>query len=355
MDIWALQVKDGKPQGKPYLIKKNMGRIYPLGVTCDGALYYEIDTSMDDVYTAALDFEKDSLFAPPKRAEKLFIGACHSPDFSPEGKYLAYISRRAFMPGRFETLAICIHSLESGEKRELFPDLKHMRFIRWSADGKNFFSYGFDQKGSKGIYSIDAQSGETDLILGCTTEEFIPEIDVFPDAKRIVYKKLERRKIGEGDIISIRVRGIQSGEEEEIFHKVNALESHHVALSSDGKWIVFDERVPLRALIVIKATGGEPRELLRVKSGESLTSLEWRPESQEIFFTKGISGKPSQLWRISLEGEKPQRIDLSMRRLMGLCFHPDGKRIAFSAGYIEAEVWAMENLLLQKKVEKILK
>jgi len=357
MDIWALEVQDGKPQGKAYLVKKNMGRISPLGFTEDGSLYYEIDTSMEDVYTATLDLEKNSLLALPSRAERLFIGANLSPDFSPDGKYFAYISKRTFGPGLFEPLAICILSLESGKKRELFPDLEHMRFIRWSADGKNFFSFGFDKKGLKGLYSVDAQTGETDLILKCKiSEEFIPEIDVFPDGKKIVYKKYKRGKAGTGSIMSIRVRDIQSGKEKEIYHKQNAWESHHVALSPDGEWIAFEDRVPLWNLNVIKVTGGEPRELCRMKSGESLTSFDWRPDSREIFFTKWIKGKKlTQLWRLSLEGEEPQRIELPIRVMREFCFHPDGKRIAFSAAYREAEVWVMENLLLLKKVEKIFK
>ena len=351
MDIWALEVQDGKPQGKAYLVKKNMGRISPLGFTEDGSLYYEIHTSMEDVYTATLDLEKNSILAPPKRAERLFIGANLSPDFSPDGKYLAYISKRTFGPGRFEPLAICILSLESGKKRELFPDLENMRFIRWSADGKNFFSFGFDKKRLKGLYSIDAQTGETDLILKCKIfEEFILEIDVFPDGKKIVYKKYKRGKAGTGNILSIRVRDIQSGKEKEIYHKENASESYYVALSPDGEWIAFEDKVPLWNLNVIKVTGGEPRELCRMKSGESLSSFDWRPDSQEIFFTKWIKGKKlTQLWRLSLEGEEPQQIELPIRVMREFCFHPDGKRIAFSAAYRESEIWVMENLLLLKK------
>ena len=356
MDVWALEMKESRPQGKPYLLKKNMGKITPLGFTENGDLYYAIYTSMNDVYTASLDLEKNSLLAPPKRAEELFMGANSSPDFSPDGKYLAYISRRTYGPGRFEPQAICILSLVSGEKRELFPDLENMRFIRWSADGKNFFSYGFDKKGRTGLFFIDALTGETDYILMCKPiGEVIMELDVFPDGRRIVYKKYERGKAGTGSIMSIRVRDIQSGKEEEIYHKENASESHYVALSSDGKWIAFDDRVPQRTLYVIKATGGEPIEVYRTISGETFTSFDWRPETREIFFTKGISRKPNQLWRVNLDGGEPQRIDLSMRRLRELRFHPDGKRIAFSAGYIEVELWVMENLLLLKGSEKVFK
>ncbi len=356
MDIWALEMKESRPQGEPYLLKKNMGKITPLGFTENGDLYYAIYTSMNDVYTASLDLEKNSLSTLPKRTEELFMGANSSPDFSPDGKYLAYISRRTYGPGRFEPYVICILSLESGEKLELFPDLEHMRFIRWSRDGKNFFSYGFDRKGRTGLYSIDTQTGETDFILKCKpNEEFIMELDVFHDEKRIVYKKYERGKAGMGSIMSIRIRDIQNGTEEEIYHKENASESHHMALSSDGKWIAFDDRDPRWILKVIRVTGGESRELCRTKSGESLTSFDWRPETREIFFTKSISGKPNQLWRVNLENGEPQRIDLSMRRLRELRFHPDGKRIAFSAGYIETEIWVMENLLRLKRTEKLFK
>jgi hypothetical protein len=58
---------------------------------------------------------------------------------------------------------------------------------------------------------------------------------------------------------------------------------------------------------------------------------------------------------VNLESGEPQRIDLNMRRLRQLRFHPDGERFAFSAGYIEAEVWVMENLLLLKSSEKVFK
>jgi len=42
--LWALQVVDGKPQGEPQLIRKNMNRAFPLGFTSDGSFYYVIAT-----------------------------------------------------------------------------------------------------------------------------------------------------------------------------------------------------------------------------------------------------------------------------------------------------------------------
>jgi hypothetical protein len=44
-----------------------------------------------------------------------------------------------------------------------------------------------------------------------------------------------------------------------------------------------------------------------------------------------------------------------MRNMKELRFHPDGKRIAFYAGYVEAEVWVMENLFRLERGEKVFK
>lgn len=153
--------------------------------------------------------------------------------------------------------------------------------------------------------------------------------------------------------MSIRILDIQGGKDEEIYRRENAFQTHYVALSFDGKWIAFDDRVPLRTLNVIQSAGGEAAELWRMKSGESIVSLAWRPGSQDLFFVKPAD--PNELWRMSLEDKEPQKIDLSMRGMRELQFHSDGKRMAFYAGYLEAEVWVMENLLRLERSEKVFK
>ncbi len=353
MDIWALQMKQGRPQGEPYLLKKDLGRITALGFTDDEDLYYVHYASMNDVYTAALDLEANSLSTSPARATKLFVGANRSPDFSLDGESLAYISDRSYGPGRFTTPVICIQSMGSGETRELVTELDYMYYIRWSADGKNFYTHGFDGKKRTGLFSIDTQTGKLDLLLECDEEEFIPELDVFPDGKGIVYKMWEQKREDEGYIMSIRIRDIQSGEEEVIYRHENASQTSHVALSSDSQWIAFDDRVRHPTLNVIPAAGGEAEEICRMEFGESITALDWRPGSQEIFYIKGA--KPNQMWRVNLENKEPQKTDFSMRNLRELRFHPDGRRIAFYAGYVEAEVWVMENLFRLERSEKIFK
>ena len=57
------------------------------------------------------------------------------------------------------------------------------------------------------------------------------------------------------------------------------------------------------------------------------------------------------LWRIPVNGGEPQKLDLSMRKLMHVRIHPDGRRIAFtgSSQPEKSEVWVMENFLPKEK------
>ena len=114
-DAWVIQVADGKPQGPPQLVKKNiavngqLGTI--LGFSRTGAFYYRVSTTMADVHIATLDPSTGNVRAPPRRATAAPVGPTISPDWSPDGRFLAYLrpSRRS----------IVMRSVGTGEEREL--------------------------------------------------------------------------------------------------------------------------------------------------------------------------------------------------------------------------------------------
>jgi hypothetical protein len=62
-----------------------------------------------------------------------------------------------------------------------------------------------------------------------------------------------------------------------------------------------------------------------------------------------------ELWRVSATGGEAENLGVAMEGLLpyGLSVHPDGRRIAFTAGTpVRWEVWALENLLPPLKAAK---
>jgi hypothetical protein len=103
-------------------------------------------------------------------------------------------------------------------------------------------------------------------------------------------------------------------------------------------------------LKVVAAGGGEPRELLKVQKSEGISALAWTPDSRHIIYAVSITGKRQEfeLRRISAQGGEPEYIGLRMKGLLsyGLSVHPDGQRIAFTAGTpLRSEVWVLKGLL----------
>ncbi len=96
------------------------------------------------------------------------------------------------------------------------------------------------------------------------------------------------------------------------------------------------------------AAGGEPRGLHRMQDteGEAVDyGFAWTADGRYILgmHMPDQSG-PTKLWRIPAEGGKPQKL-LEMDGLSDITVHPDGRRITFSGGWSEMEVWAMEDFL----------
>ena len=191
------------------------------------------------------------------------------------------------------------------------------------------------------------------------------------DGKAIIYRRTDTAN----DEQSLVVRDLETGRERELYRgnprlageneqstvPAQPTEMNHdgyfgasnLAVSPDGQQLAFVWSTPTsRALKVIPTTAGdEPLELLRVQPPERLFQPAWMPDGRHVLFGKGrIEGQDPrlELWLISAKGGEPQYLGLEMEGLLlyGLSIHPDGQRIAFTAGRsLGSQTWVTKNLL----------
>ena len=317
---WVIQVSEGKPEGPPSLVRPNTGRMYPIGFTREGSFYYEIHNGMKDVYTATLDPDTGKLLTAPKRVSEYFEGANYGADWSPDGRRLAYVRRGQ---GDNESLelgsTVIIRNLETGREHELSPQLKRIYSVSWSPDGSSLVTFAPDLEGREGIYRIDPQTGAESSIVRARPGTWVAAPQWSPDGKVIYYMLHDNAAPAERKE-SIVARVLASGEEKEIH---SAAHIHAWALSRDGRQLVLnaDSKTNGASTNVLKAitlTDGKSRDLLTLRhQGKYFDELGWTRDGRHVLFTKretafGFGGdKPTELWRIPVDGGEPQKLGLA--------------------------------------------
>ena len=305
---WLLQMADGKPVGEPQLVKRDTGAMYSMGFTRNGSLYYSLDAGQENIYVATLDPSTGELAAPPTKISHTFEGFNTAPAWSPDGKYLAYRSRRWPVPGGIgmavgmANRVLVILSMETGEER-VFPARNAiLRKMRWSPDGRSILCSTDSREYLRAV--VDAQTGDVTLT---------------------VPRDAAKRR---GQVLQAAT-GRKGGYR-----------------SPDGRQSAFKSR---RGISVAPVEGGEPREILKLKDGEEFAyiycGLAWIGDGRYILFGK-LQDRQHELWSVPVEGGEPKKLLAMADGLSNLAAHPDGRRIAFTGGGRHmSEVWVMENFL----------
>jgi Tol biopolymer transport system component len=305
---------------------------------------------MLDAYVVRMDRQSGKILAPPEKAVKRFEGANSWPEYSPDGKYLAYLSTRShrFQAALFPNV-LCIRSLENTVEREFSSKFRRLAGLRWSPDGKSIYLAAWDDRGM-GIYQADTHAGTMIPIVRDEGPQRIYAHSVSPDGKTLIY--VRRYQAIPKEPFRVLSRDLTTGEEKELYTGSAEDGRLYVALSPDGERLAVINLDQKKTLRLIPARGGEPRDLLKYEESRSgFTPLEWTADGKYIVFARMRSAKDDprfSLWRVSAEGGEPEELGVGMANFENLSAHPDGVRLAFSSLGPRMKlpsVWVLENFL----------
>jgi Tol biopolymer transport system component len=338
-DAWLIKITDGKAQGEPIFVRKDWGS-WPLGFTSSGAFYYGVNNNVWDVKITEFDPVSGNMTSPPQSAFRR--GNIRTAAWSPDGRSLA--GEVASEPSK----AVIIRSLDTGEERELHVGERTIEWsgIRWTPDGKAVVVTASEVGKGRSLIQIDVSTGKVTSLMPLPVRNNVPRFEISPDGNTIFY-------VGSPGLVA---HDLQSGKETIVCEKKGLYAG---LVSPDGQRLLIavgDGKS--QVLLVMPATGGEARELVRVDGEKEVPfwgSPAWTPDGRYVTFLKSIKGEAQipykdrqwQLWRVAVEGGEPQQLGLNfVGQLTGeLRIHPDGRHIATDDIMVNLEVWVMENFL----------
>jgi Tol biopolymer transport system component len=282
-----------------------------------------------------------------------YEGNNSAPVWSPDGKHLAYISRR----GAQNFPALYIANQETGEIRHFTIKSRAGR-ARWSPDGRSLLVNSVGQ----GIYRVDFQSGEFTSLLEHKQELRVKHPNMAADNRHLYFVRFDSDKV----LTQVLSKEIATNKETELYRV--PLFTHNLVLSPDGGNLAllcsenpYENKPKKHFLKTIPTTGGEVREVTNFLQvgGWGFVDLTWSPDSQVIYFSR-LASKQSgekpfdwELWRVPVEDGSAEKLNLVMQRLRSLSMHPDGKQIVFASHSLGVkpapEVWVMKNYLPENK------
>lgn len=360
LGLWAIPVLDGRAQGEPQLIKPDVGRIHPFRISDTGAFHFGLTAGTGDVYEIRIDPKSGKPSSAPTLAFKHYVGFNGTPDYSPDGQLLAGISVRgsttALIPGN---RSLVVRALKTGEEREIPLSFAPGWELKWSPDNRFVLIPGRDMKGRISTYQVDVRTGAANVVSGTggMNNQQGPQRGWFPDQKSI-YLVAGAPQDDQGRRRSRLVRqDLASQKIEDLFlYRPDQIELCSVNLSPDGRQFAAwrrDLETSSVTLVLIPATGGEPRQVVAIKDVlasellNPLRGLSWTPDGRYLIYARRSmpTTGATDLWRVSVLGGEPENLGPLPDHVFDVVVHPGGERIAFSTRQLRQEVWVMENFL----------
>ncbi len=329
LGLWSVSVAQGRPQGAPALIQANAGQMSPLGFSRNGGFHYSLPGGANDLLVAEMDLETGRLLSEPVPVVSRYGRPNQRPDWSPDGRYLAYQVSPPSSLARDGSLRVVVRDMETGRERVMSQDFRNIGTApKWRPDGKTLLVYGLPTGGGAKTLQLDVADGSASPLPGSQNwkeECTFPQWSTTSDAVWCFSMDgIVRRQFGSGE---------ETGRVQ--FERSNV----DSPMSPDGRWVASMDKN--RALNLTPVAGGERRQVLRLESTDDSCRLTWTRDSRYVL----CRIQEGRVWRITASSGEARKLAIPVKGLREIRVNPDGKRVAMWVQESGSEIWVLENFL----------
>jgi Tol biopolymer transport system component len=353
--LWAIPMRNGKPERTAVPVKRDTGRILSIGMTRSGSLYYVPYESGEGLrmFQVALDPATGKASGTRKEISERFVGFNINAAWSADGKSVAFKRQRA---ENQEISEIVVRSEETKAERTYTPpDWVNVRYgfgpgaPEWLADGGGFF-IGVEpipgQARWLGRMTLDGQF--TRLVQIPAQLGWIASLS--PDNKT-AYAFTRRGDSPTGAYAGVAAVDLATGQFKKTFEAAAGSRVFSADASPDGRslavYVIVETggRATSATIWTMSVDGSNPREIYVAKPPISTAPdhLQWSRDGNLFFQEAG------RLMRISSQGGGPEFTGLTHSGAdQRFWLSPDGTRVSFNEGAQLTrlnEIWAIDNLM----------
>jgi TolB protein len=372
--IWTVPVNGGRPEQVTDASSLNTSPVW----TPDGRslLFISDRDGSRDIYRVDLAHSGGPAGAPSRVTTGLSL---HGLDLSRDGKVLVYADFTDYaniwtlpLPGSGTASATSATPLTTGHQS--------IEGLALSPDG-HWLAFDSDRGGHQAIYRIPLSGGEPELLSADSGDDFMPAWS--PDGRELAYYGFRngRRRLfvmpGEGgrggavtsDSGNQRFPGWSPDGRHLVFHsdRTGRFEVYVTERDTAGRWsrprqlttqggqearwspggdaVVY---VRNTGLWIIPPSGGAPRLLVDAGNPPSRPEpllAQWSADGRTIYYKALDAEGGASLWAIPASGGQPRelvRFDDPARTSSRPEFATDGKRLFFTVGARQSDIWVME-------------
>jgi len=345
-DGWVVPALEGSAIGEPQIVARNLGSVTSLGLTDAGTFYYSLQTGQFDVNEVTIDPVSMAVSGKPRAIRSRLHGSNIGPSYSHDGRHLAYISQHTDLGGGLATRFIVIRDLTSGDEREIAPPIElGVLPPKWSPDDRRLIVKGTSRTNQWGAFVVEAATG------------VVQHQIVWPQKDRSEYGRADWTNDGKAILFAHNARGIvthplDGGDERVVLSKGQIpFEGglNTFGYTRDGERLAFTAWSRQTSLNVVEPNG-VVRELVTAEPPHVVNFQAWFPQGDYLLYSRYTGGThdPHELWRVAVSGGSPQRLGLSINSFTGIntvALSPTGTALAYTSGYIQNQLWMMENFL----------